>query len=315
MQKKITVIIATRNRADQLRECLGSILKSSYQHFQILILDQSDDQKTYEVVQSFHSKKIKIVRTSQRGRSKGLNEAVKLAQTEILAFTDDDCLVSKNWLQYIHDTYQKHPKIIGVTGQTFPYLAIKHPNEICPATFRMKEFKIFSSQNLHHEFVGFGNNMSFKKSALVAVDFFHEWLGAGVHTKSSEEVEMIFRLLKKGYSIAANPEIVVFHNRWLNYRQHRVLEADYSRGFFSFLGYCFFTEDHAYAWKFVKIKIAERLTPSYQASVQMIKKIIKEVCFLLFEITQMMFGILTGVFFRMIHTLKKLVTHSEQRRK
>lgn len=295
MKTDITVIIVTRNRVQQLKECLESLLNSSFQNYSILIADQSDNEQTIQAVKSFHSTKIKIVSMREKGRAKGLNLLAKKAHSNILAFTDDDCIVSKDWLKQISKTYKKHPYLAGVFGNTYAYKSESHPSEFCPATFEVSQFKLHTFQNLHYYYVGLGNNMSLKKSVLEKIGWFQEWLGTGAIAKSGEESEIIFRILRNGNTLATNPQVILFHNRWLSYKQEKFQQARYTRGFISFLSFYLFTSDRKHAWTFIKVKVHERVLPVFYTCCHLIKELFKESYFFFFEIFAVFEGICTGL--------------------
>lgn len=294
-KKAITVILVTRNRPLQIIDCVRSILKSSFQDYQILIADQSTNNRTVEIIKSLHSSKIEIVRMKKKGKAKGLNILIKKSNSNILAFTDDDCIVSKNWLHQIIKTYNEFPHLAGIFGNVYPYKPKNHPTEICPATFKTKKMQTHTFEKFHYYHVGLGNNMSIKKSILEKVGNFQEWLGPGAIATNGEESELIFKILKQGFILATNPKILVFHNRWLNYKQERLIQANYTQGFISFLAFYLLTKDQKHAWKFIKVKINERILPAFKTCFYSFKELFKESWLLFFEVLAVFKGISIGL--------------------
>jgi glycosyltransferase involved in cell wall biosynthesis len=294
MKPKITILIATRNRPHQIKQCLKSILQNSFRDYQILIADQSDDEKTIEAINSFHSKKINMIRM-QKGKSKGLNLLIKKAKTEILAFTDDDCIVDKDWLQTISQTYKNHPKLAGIFGNTYGYKPEDHLQNFCPSLFKVEKFQIHTFKNLNYYHVGLGNNMSLKKSVIEKIGHFQEWLGVGSIGKSGEESEIIFRILKNNFILATNPKMIVYHNRWLNYKQYRIQNFFSTHGFIAFLSYYLFTPNRNHAWFFIKFRIHEKVIPAFRIWVQSVKTCFKESIFLFLECFYIVKGIAIGL--------------------
>ena len=242
----ISVCLATRNRPEKLRQCLKAILNNTFQHFEIIIIDQSDNSKTKNIVSQLQSKKIRYVKMTATGKAKALNLAIKKAKNELLAFTDDDCLVAKDWLKTIHDTYKKFPHVAGVFGNTLAYPTKKSGVWICPATFQSTSARFFSSPSIiHYQVLGQGNNMSLKKSILMSIGLFKEWLGVGSVTKAGEESELIFRILIHKHILMTNPHMLVRHNRWLSKNEYQFQESTYTRGLFAFFAYYIYT---SYGW-------------------------------------------------------------------
>lgn len=303
----ITVVISTRNRPFQLKDCLNSILKSSYKEYEILIADQSTDNKTKKVVESLRSKKIHLIHMDKKGKSVGLNLLIEKAKTEILAFTDDDCIVSKNWLKETYLSYKRYPNIAGVFGNTLPYRKKDHTDEICPALFEVKKSDLHVFENLNYYKVGIGNNMSIKRSVFMKIGLFKEWLGPGSIGKNGEENDIVFRILKNNLVLATNPKSIVFHNKWLSKREERILQTHYSLGFIASLSYRLLSEDRGFAWMFIKMKVRERIKPIIDLNFNLIKKLLKENCFFLtLELVAIIKGISLGI---VISTFKKDKKH------
>jgi len=294
MNNGITVIICTRNRPLKMKTCLSSLQESSFKDYQILIADQSTDEKTANIVNAFCSPRIEVVKMRIKGKAKGLNLLIKRAKTEILAFTDDDCLVTQNWLKEIYATYKKYPYLAGVFGNTYSYEPEKHSKEFC-STFSVKNFKLHTFSNLNYYNIGIGNNMSLRKSAIKQAGFFKEWLGVGSISQAGEENDIVFRILKENHTIATNPDMVVMHNKWLSYSQERIQEARYTSGFLTFLSFYMLSNDREHVWRFIKIKIQERIEPAFHACVNLSKQLMKEGYFFILEITSVINGLCLGL--------------------
>src|SRR5690348_12948697 len=124
---QITILIVTRNRPKELARCIRSIFASTFRAFTISIFDQSDDDATKRMIDTLHSHRIVYIRSAWQGKAKALNILVDKAKTDILVFTDDDCIVKPNWLATIAANYRKYPRIAGVFGNTLPYKVTIHP--------------------------------------------------------------------------------------------------------------------------------------------------------------------------------------------
>jgi poly-beta-1,6-N-acetyl-D-glucosamine synthase len=110
----ISVIVAARNEEKNISSLLKRLSSQTYSanHYEVLIADDRSTDKTAEIISSFSAiypfiKYIKISTEKEElvGKKNALNEAIKIAQGEILAFTDADCLPSKNWLSEINSHF------------------------------------------------------------------------------------------------------------------------------------------------------------------------------------------------------------------
>src|SRR5262245_7608869 len=94
---RISVALVTRNRADQALACAKTIL-SNDGFEQLFVIDQSDDHETNVAIGTLSDARLRYIRTELRGVTSGRNLGVDLAQGDVIAFTDDDCLVAPDWI-------------------------------------------------------------------------------------------------------------------------------------------------------------------------------------------------------------------------
>lgn len=235
----ISVIIATRNRPEKIAPCLRSVLANKFSSYEIIIVDQSDDEATGEECRLIRSSRTRYFRLNNKGKSKALNFALDKARGEIIAFTDDDCLVEKNWLGEIAKSFLKHPQVAAVFGKVLPFCPQENKNLFCACTFSKKREMIFS-QPVDHLQVGYGNNMAFRAKFFKKIGNFKEWLGPGSVGRSAEDAEIILRTLFKGCQILYNPRVTIYHDRWLNLKQYQKQQWLYSWAETACYGYYFF---------------------------------------------------------------------------
>lgn len=89
--KKISIIIPTYNRFEQLGELLNSIFNQTYQNFEIILIDDVSTDETNEVYSNYHDKRLKYYLNHENlgcglNRQKGYN----LSQGDYIIFCDDD---------------------------------------------------------------------------------------------------------------------------------------------------------------------------------------------------------------------------------
>ena len=142
----VSVVICTQNRAESLNNLsLKSLLKLDYPNFEVIIVDDASNDNTKEIAEKYLLK-IKNLKYIKNKKSKGLcyvrNLGIKNSKGEIIAFTDDDCIIHKDWIKELVKIYEKNKNLAGVGGK----ILIKNTNK--PQNFK-KEI--------------FGCNMSFKK--------------------------------------------------------------------------------------------------------------------------------------------------------
>ena len=106
---KISVIIPTKNRADSLRVTLDHLLRQLKKNDEVIIIDNKSTDHTKIVVDTFRKKKLlptiiyKVENLS--GPSYARNLGIKSSSNDILAFLDDDCIVSSKRVTNIKNFY------------------------------------------------------------------------------------------------------------------------------------------------------------------------------------------------------------------
>jgi len=103
----VSVIIPTLNRYDYLKDVLRDLENQSYNHFEVIVVDQTDDFQ-----ESFYTNwklDLKFWFQPEKALWKARNEAIQSAKGDYILLYDDDSLVAKNWI-YEHlkclDFYQ-----------------------------------------------------------------------------------------------------------------------------------------------------------------------------------------------------------------
>lgn len=246
MKNQINVVIITRNRSDKLLACLNSLFNCTGPKFPIFIIDQSSNHATEQLLAgSFaNNQRIQYFHVPVVGKSKGLNFALKECNSEILAFTDDDCVVSPSWIEEILSAFQVNQNLSCVAGNTLPYNNI--PKLLCPPTITGPKNIFFSP--IHHSNIGYGNNFAIKYSVFDSVGNFKHWLGPGSIGSNCEDGEIIIRMLVNGLQIQHNPKVIVYHNKRLQKHDFNNQYLSYIQGEFACYGY-YMLKNHSFARK------------------------------------------------------------------
>jgi glycosyltransferase involved in cell wall biosynthesis len=100
---RVSVIIPTLNRREHLSKCLQSLAEQTYRDFEVVVADGGSADGTGELVASLRAK---LVTQSRAYIPNAENCGVSAAKGEIIAFTDDDVVVPRNWLEEIMKTYR-----------------------------------------------------------------------------------------------------------------------------------------------------------------------------------------------------------------
>jgi GT2 family glycosyltransferase len=220
---RISVIINTKCvREKQLFACIRSIQKGTYKDYEIIVVQQG--LKVLEM-----PKRVKTYKALRIGTGFAKNVGIKHAIGKYIVFTDDDCIVSRKWLQQIESTFERYPKALSVFGKVLPYQPKKNAGRYCPATVVARKDKFFDKPTYHGK-IGSGNNMSYRAKVFKKLGGFKKWLGPGSVGINADDAEMVTRLLHNKLGILYNPNVVVYHDRWLDKQSYSRQKFSYTLG-------------------------------------------------------------------------------------
>lgn len=87
----VTVVIPTYNRLDLLPNAVDSVLKQTFQDFEIIVVDDGMEKRAREVVECYKDKRIRYIKhATSKGCSGAKNTGIKNAHGRYIAFLDDD---------------------------------------------------------------------------------------------------------------------------------------------------------------------------------------------------------------------------------
>lgn len=102
---KVSVIVPARNEEELISICLESLLNQDYENFEIIVIDDSSEDSTGEIIEKFAKENSKIIHVSARpkpedwmGKNWACMEGYQRATGDLLVCTDSDTKYSKNVL-------------------------------------------------------------------------------------------------------------------------------------------------------------------------------------------------------------------------
>jgi GT2 family glycosyltransferase len=207
----ISLIVCTRNRSSSLRACLEYIGRlESAGEWELVIVDNGSSDGTPKLLKSFSEQapfRVVVVEEPRNGLGRARNAGIAAATGEILAFTDDDCYVSPDFLKQTLEVF-KDQRIEYVGGRVLLY----DPTDL-PETIRT-ETKIRLIEP--HSFIRAGElqgaNMAVRKSLVAEIGAFDPEFGAGSRFCSGEDVDFQARASASGAMGIYHPGPLVWHH-------------------------------------------------------------------------------------------------------
>ena len=117
---EFSIIIPTYNRPRRLKQCLQSIAHLDYprDRFEVIVVDDGSNVALEPVVTTFQEQiDITLLRQENAGPAAARNRGAAQAQGQFLAFTDDDCQPTANWLTQFAKCFATEPQSM-LGGQT-----------------------------------------------------------------------------------------------------------------------------------------------------------------------------------------------------
>jgi GT2 family glycosyltransferase len=125
----VTVCIPTRNRPDDLAQCLDSIAASSVPVAEIVVSDDSTDDRTRDLVAERYPH-VKYVSGPRKGLGPNRNSAIAAASGEWILFLDDDARLGPDFVvEMLRARYANADRRIIFTGIEKQVSGLVFPND------------------------------------------------------------------------------------------------------------------------------------------------------------------------------------------
>ncbi len=206
----ITTVIATRDRGARVLLAVESIFANRHPRAEVVVVDQSRERDTEAAVEKFLDRTdFKYIRSETKGISAGRNLGVEHATHDLIAFTDDDCLVAGNWLPTITEAFASDTRVGLVFGAV---LAIPTDPSVATVTSYQPRAPALTCRLQDKSSVnGISSCMAVRRSVWRVLGGFDEQLGVGAPYRSGEETDLTLRTLAGVYFVRVIPTACVTH--------------------------------------------------------------------------------------------------------
>ena len=217
---KLSVLVATRNRTHLIAPCLNSIAaaftNAGLIDAEIVVVDNASTDDTSSVITAWAKTSavpVKLLHEPRKGKGRALNRALGSTQGEILAFTDDDCRLSKDYVNDLlrHDASDTELVLRGGRIELgdptdLPFTINTDPN--------LKRWQRTMNSARHERFRGRinGCNMTMRRALAERLGPFDEDFGPGSAIGAGEDTDYIYRAYLAGVTLEYVPDMTVFHH-------------------------------------------------------------------------------------------------------
>lgn len=221
---RVSVVIGTRDRPEDVRRCVASVLASEHPDLEVIVVDNAPSSSaTHDVVAAIADPRLHYVLEARAGVSRARNAGLAVATGDVVAFVDDDVVVDRWWAAALTDAYARDADVVCVTG-------LVPSGELRTPTQRYFDERVTWARNTERRVYrtsappadlplfpfsvgafGTGANMSLRRSAALALGGFDVALGPGTPARAGEDPDLFTRVLFSGGALAVEPSAVVWH--------------------------------------------------------------------------------------------------------
>lgn len=216
----VSLIMPTLNRFDDIYRFMDSLLEQTYKNFELIVVDQNDNDKVKEIVDKYVDRlDIKYIKSNKKGLSYNRNLGIDVAKGEVLAFPDDDCAYKPDTIEKAINFFEKNQDYKIYSCKTLDFDEkegfIKMNDGICEIESTNISFTVCSITF----FVNFGSDDSYTR--------FDERLGVGAEFGAGEETDYVLDLLSRGFKGRYFGDDIIHHP----VKKHSKSSAKYERDF------------------------------------------------------------------------------------
>lgn len=207
---KISVVLPVYNEAKRIKDTLNAIYNNTEQPYEIIVADGESTDSTVAIIKRCFPKVI-IVNNVKRNAAAGRNAGIKKAKGDIVAFTDGDCIVGRDWLKQIRIAFEQH-MVDGIGGKVLVAPPENHYEEYWGnlawkliMNFPDEGYTV-DKQTLNDAFVT--ANCAYKRQLLIEIKGFNNFFA-----NNAEDVDLCWRALKYGAKLRYEPSVIIYaHN-------------------------------------------------------------------------------------------------------
>ena len=222
----VSILVATFNRRNQLKNCLDRILGQTFKDFELVVIDDCSTDGTNELISSYNDPRIRyIYNTENVGKNYGDRAHLKrfvyeLSRGKYFVYVcDDDFWISSNLLSKQLECFKKNPNVVMVIGgqlscflndesQTMPLIGDDNLNQYLDADFNSSSPELSFFQNIYpkefmtsDEHLEFFSNRPIESNIIVGATLYDKELFA----RSGALQSLIGSKWQAGYELLMGP--------------------------------------------------------------------------------------------------------------
>lgn len=205
---KASLVLATYGRAAELGRCLESLAAQTARNFEVLVMDQNQDDRLVEIIEKhrYHEFAIRHERLPTPGLSEARNLGIQMATGDIVGFPDDDCWYETDTLAAICMACETDASLSGVVAnwveQTGGYANEQGAGSTLLSLDGWRNFRDGDASSI---------SLFLRRHLLLKLNGFDDRLGVGKWYGAAEETDLVLRALASGARIKREAGARVHH--------------------------------------------------------------------------------------------------------
>lgn len=157
---KVSVVIPAYNEEKNIGTCLDYLLSQEEKPDEIIVVDNNSNDETAQIAKKYG---VRVVVEKIQGMIPARNAGFNAVKYEIIARTDADTHLPKNWIKLIKENFEKNKNLVGLSGPSNfygPFISKKMQY----SQWQNKAVFAFIKSRIKHATL-YGPNMAIRKSA------------------------------------------------------------------------------------------------------------------------------------------------------
>jgi O-antigen biosynthesis protein len=242
----VSVVVATHDRPQQLRRCLDSLLAPRRPDLEVIVVDNAPSSSATRDMLHQDFPTVRYVREDVAGLARAHNRGLEHVSAPVVAFTDDDVVVDRDWVQRLAAPFSS-PRVGCVTGLIWPAELETREQVMIESHggfgkgFTSRTFDLDGSRPDDPLFpytaggLGSGANMAFRTDVLRELGGFDPALGAGSRGRGGDDLAAFLDVVEAGWSLVYEPAAVVHHHHRREPGDARAQALNYGIGLAAYL--------------------------------------------------------------------------------
>ena len=212
----LSIVLCTYNRARLLARALTALVAAATDDAELIVVDNNSTDETADIVRQFSGGPLTVhlVHEPKQGLSFARNTGICIAKGELIAFTDDDVVVDREWIASLQRAFERFPDAAWIGGKVLPIWPAPPPRWLTAARWAPLAIVDYGDRAFvigpDRQLCIVGANLAVRRAALDAAGLFAasvQRVGAGAGTTEDHELQL--RLMDVGLTGAYDPAVVV----------------------------------------------------------------------------------------------------------